>query len=63
MLRWNLGVIVSDKGSQLVCGSHTVTWSEKENTVHCDRDEIACDSEVLEWRFVPMGCQHNNGLA
>ena len=52
--------IVSDRGSQLVRAG--MTLAEKEMPVNWKWEDIVRNNSASSWEFVPVGCQHRNGL-
>ena len=73
LLRWKVfcctrGVpklVVSDMGSQLQAASYHVEWSSEESPNNWKWESIQHATSVkgTVWKFVPAGCQWQNGLA
>ena len=73
LLRWRVftsirghpKLVVSDMGSQLQAASKTVDWSRNEDPKNWQWKNIesATSSLGTRWKFVPPGCQWQNGLA
>ena len=73
LLRWKVfccirGVpklVISDMGSQLQAASHHVEWSGNECPTNWKWESIQHATSVkgTVWKFVPAGCQWQNGLA
>ena len=53
-------MIISDRGSQLV--SAGVVLANKESPAKWDWDRVVRENSATTWEFVPVGCQHRNGL-
>ena len=52
--------IVSERGSQLISASQVL--ASKETADKWDREKIKANNSASIWKFVPIGCQHYNGL-
>ena len=73
LLRWKIFTsirghpkhVISDKGSQLQKASKEIDWTKKEDPENWKWSNIEQATSVkgTRWRFVPAGCQWQNGLA
>ena len=73
LLRWKVftsirgdpKLVVSDMGSQLRAAAQVVDWSKKEDPAKWNWERIKemTANRGTVWRFVPAGCQWQNGLA
>ena len=64
-IRGNPKLVISDKGSQLQAASRSIDWSRSEDPEGWQWQSIesATSNFGTKWRFVPPGCQWQNGLA
>ena len=64
-IRGHPKLVVSDMGSQLQAASKTVDWSRNEDPKNWQWKNIESATSNLgtRWKFVPPGCQWQNGLA
>jgi len=63
--RGDPGVVMSDKGSQLISKHNLVAFLDNAAPINWDWDSISEASARVgtEWRYVPAGAQFRNGLA
>ena len=54
--------IVSDRGSQLVAAGISVANRDMPS-VRLDWKEVTAKNSATDWTFVPVGCQHRNGIS
>ena len=51
---------MSDQGSQLLSAGQVL--AKKESPESWDWEKIKSENSTSVWKFVPVGCQHYNGL-